>query len=37
MLRIPKDAPERALPGGDTEEFFMAAPLWTFGHAVRIR
>lgn len=31
-LRIPRDTPERQLPGGDTEELFMAAPFWTFGH-----
>lgn len=37
VLRIPKDAPERALPGGHEEELFMAAPFWTFGHRVSLR
>lgn len=31
-LRIPLDAPERSLPGGDAVEIFAAAPPWTFGH-----
>lgn len=32
VLRVPMDAPERSLPGGDAEELFCAAPFWTFGH-----